>query len=432
MFPEYNSENVISFKAKVKYLSGQTEFTDTRNEKIEYFLGIQLKKYDINPGSLSPGQGNSILPVDLGQEVSLDFSSYFNLNWNPLDNLSFSLGLRYTNFNFLGPYNLAEYDGNGNQSNVISFKENESVISYNNFEPRLGGRIQLGKDSSLKISYAKINQYIQNIYNTVTPLPTSRWKTSDFYIKPQESDTYGLGIFKNFNSLEIELSAEGYYRDIQNTLTYKPGADFFLSEFIEKDIVQGQGQTYGIEFSLKKSAGKFNGFLNYTWARSLLKTNEMVNKNRINNNNWYASEFDRPHTLNATINFENNLYNTVSFNFTAQSGRPYTVANAIFEISNMDVPIYLERNNSRFPFYHRLDFSWKISYSKNPNSRFKKDWIFTIYNLYGRKNPFNIYYTPRDGTSKNGLIFGSSPLASYELSIIKSALISLTYNFTFN
>jgi hypothetical protein len=101
-------------------------------------------------------------------------------------------------------------------------------------------------------------------------------------------------------------------------------------------------------------------------------------------------------------------------------------------ISNMDVPIYLERNNSRFPFYHRLDFSWKISYSKNPNSRFKKDWIFTIYNVYGKKNPFNIYYTPRDGTSKNGNIFGSSPLASYELSIIKSALISLTYNFTFN
>ena len=431
-FPEYNSENVIRFKAKVKYISGLSEFTDVRNEKIDYFLGIQLKKYEIHPGSLSPGKGNSIIPVDLRQEVSLDFSSYFNLNWNPSDNLSFSLGLRYTNFNLLGPYNLAEYDENGNQSNVISFKENESVISYNNFEPRLGARIQLGKNSSLKMSYAKINQYIQNIYNTVTPLPTSRWKTSDFYVKPQKSNTYGLGIFKNFNSLGIQLSAEGYYRDIQNTLTYKPGADFFLSEFIEKDIVQGQGQAYGVEFSLKKAEGKFNGFVNYTWARSLLKTNEVLNKNRINNNNWYASEFDRPHTLNATINFENNLYNTVSFNFTAQSGRPYTVANAIFEISNMDVPIYLERNNSRFPFYHRLDFSWKISYSKNPNSRFKKDWIFTIYNVYGKKNPFNIYYTPRDGTSKNGNIFGSSPLASYELSIIKSALISLTYNFTFN
>ena len=430
--PEYNSGNVIRFKSKVKYMSGQTELTGTRNQKLDYFLGIQLKKYVINPGSLSPGNGNSILPVNLKEEVSLDFSTYLNLNWNPSDNLSFSLGVRYTNFNLLGPYDLAEYDQNGNQSNLISFDKNESVISYNNFEPRLGSRIQLGKNSSLKISYAKINQYIQNIYNTVTPLPTSRWKTSDFYVRPQESDTYGLGIFKNINSLGIQLSAEGYYRDIENTLTYKPGADFFLSEFIERDIVQGQGQAYGIEFSFKKTTGDFNGFINYTWARSLLKTNEPINKNRINNNSWYPSEFDRPHTLNATINFENTLYNTFSFNFTAQSGRPYTVANGIFKISNVDIPIFLERNNSRFPFYHRLDFSWKISYNKNPNSRFKKDWIFTVYNLYGKKNPFNVYYASRDGTSNNGHIFGSSPLGSYELSIIKSALVSLTYNFTFN
>jgi len=431
LFPEFNSSNVIVFKSKVNYSSFQVEYMDSRGEEFNYSLGIQTKKYIISPGSLSPGSGNSVLPVNLEKENSLDFSSYFNLNFNPSKNLSFSLGLRHTLFNFLGPYTVAEYNDNEDQINSLSYDKNESIVTYKNFEPRIGSRIQLNKNSSLKFSYAKINQYIQNIYNTVTPLPTSRWKTSDTYIKPQVSDTFGAGIFKNFDSMGIELSFEGYYRDIQNTLTYKPGADFFLSEYVEKEVIQGLGKAYGIEFSLKKPGGKFNGFLNYTWARSLLKTNESNFKNRINNNDWYASDFDRPHTFNATLTYESDIYNEFSFNFTAQSGRPYTIANTVFEISNIGVPIYLQRNNSRFPNYQRLDFSWKVSYSRDPKKRFKKDWIFTVYNVLGRKNPFNIYYTQRDGTSNDGLIFGSSPLASYTLSVIKTPIISLTYNFRF-
>ena len=234
LFPEFNSNNVIVFKSKVNYSSFQSEYTDNRGEMFNYSLGVQSKKYNISPGSLSPGNGNSVTPVNLDEENSLDFSSYFNINLNPTKNLSFSLGLRHTLFNFLGPYTVAEYNDQGDQINFLSYDKNESIVSYQNFEPRIGSRIQLSENSSLKFSYAKINQYIQNIYNTVTPLPTSRWKTSDIYIKPQVSDTFGFGLFRNFDSLGIEFSAEGYYRDIQNTLTYKPGADFFLLNLLKK------------------------------------------------------------------------------------------------------------------------------------------------------------------------------------------------------
>jgi len=432
LFPEMDSDNVITFQSEVKHISAQTEFVDSRNEKVDYSIGIQTKNYIIEPGSLLPGKGNSITPITLNEEVSIDFSSYFNLNWNPQEKVSISAGLRHTIFNFLGPYDLAQYNDSGDQTSITSYDKNKSVISYNNFEPRLGASIKIGENSSLKASYARINQYIQNIYNTSTPLPTSRWKTSDYYIKPQLSDTYGFGFFQNFNSLGLEFSAESYFRNTQNTLTYKPGADFFLAEFIEREVTQGKGRAYGLEITLKKPSGKFNGFINYTWARSLLKTDEQFAKNRINNNKWYASEFDRPHTLNATLTYESTLYNEFSFNFTAQSGRPYTVANGVFELGNLKVPIYLERNNAIFPTYHRLDFSWKISYRKLKDKRLKGDWILTLYNVYGRKNPFNIYYTPRDGTSDNGLLFGSSPFGAYELSIINSTIISLTYNFVFN
>ena len=163
---------------------------------------------------------------------------------------------------------------------------------------------------------------------------------------------------------------------------------------------------------------------------SLLKTNETRPEYKINNNDWFISDFDRPHTVNASINFENDKYNSISFNFVGQSGRPYTIANGIFERQNVQIPIYLSRNNSRLPTYHRLDFSWKISYSKSPNLKFKGDWIFTVYNLYGRKNPFNIYYTQRNGIVDADVFLGS-PLGSYELSVLRSPLVSLTYNFKF-
>ena len=430
LFPEIDSDNVIRFKSQIQFTSGQFEFKDNREDAYDYYLGVQLNRYNIDPGGLNPGNGNSILPVNLKNEIGQENSIYVNLNLRPLKSISFSAGLRFTQFSLLGPFDESQYNEQGLFQEIKSFDKNERVIQFFNPEPRLGLNLKLSKTSSIKMSYARIYQYIQNIYNTSTPLPTSRWKISDRYILPQKNDTYGFGLYKNFLDLGLEISSEGYYRKTNNNLTFKPGADFFLSKFLEREVTQARGKTYGIEFSLRKPNGKFNGFMNYTWSRSLLKTDEESLIARINNNNWYPSDFDRPHTLNATVNFEGDTYNTFSFNFTAQTGRPYTIANGVLNQENVTIPIFLSRNNSRLPVFHRLDFSWKIAYSKDPNRRFKGDWIFTVYNVYGRKNPFNIYYSQRDG-GKDGSVFLDSPLGAYELSVIKGALVSLSYNFKF-
>ncbi|MDA9648417.1 TonB-dependent receptor [Flavobacteriaceae bacterium] len=430
LFPEIDSDNVIRFKSQIQFTSGQFEFKDNREDAYDYYLGVQLNRYNIDPGGLNPGNGNSILPVNLKNEIGQENSIYVNLNLRPLKSISFSAGLRFTQFSLLGPFDESQYNEQGLFQEIKSFDKNERVIQFFNPEPRLGLNLKLSKTSSIKMSYARIYQYIQNIYNTSTPLPTSRWKISDRYILPQKNDTYGFGLYKNFLDLGLEISSEGYYRKTNNNLTFKPGADFFLSKFLEREVTQARGKTYGIEFSLRKPNGKFNGFMNYSWSRSLLKTDEESLIARINNNNWYPSDFDRPHTLNATVNFEGDTYNTFSFNFTAQTGRPYTIANGVLNQENVTIPIFLSRNNSRLPVFHRLDFSWKIAYSKDPNRRFKGDWIFTVYNVYGRKNPFNIYYSQRDG-GKDGSVFLDSPLGAYELSVIKGALVSLSYNFKF-
>lgn len=430
LFPEIESTNVIRFESQIQYTSSQFEYKDDRNEDLNYYAGLQLNQYGINPGSLNPGSGNSIIPVDLEDEKSRELSFYANLNWNPSERLSISSGLRFTNFSLLGPFRQGQYTENGVFEGVKDFLKNETVVNYSRPEPRIGINYKLGEDSALKASYARIYQYIQNIYNTSTPLPTSRWKMSDTFIQPQKNDTYGLGLYKNFPNLGLEISSEGYYRITENNLTYKPGADFFLSEFLEQEVTQAEGNSYGVEMSLRKNKGKVNGFINYTWSRSLLKTNELALKNRINNNNWYPSDFDRPHTVNATVNFEGDAYNAFSFNFTGQTGRPYTVANGVYNQENVTIPIFLSRNNGRLPVYHRLDFSWKIAYRKDPNKRFQGDWTLTVYNLYGRRNPFNVYYTQRNG-AQDGDVFGGSPLGAYELSVLRGSLVSIAYNFKF-
>lgn len=430
IFPEVGNTNEIVFESNIKYSSLISEYSKVANESLEYYGGIQLNKYKIFPGQLDPGRGNSINPVTLNPENSYELSAYGNTEFKPFEKFTASVGFRFTHFLLNGPYNQGVYNDLGEQVTISVFDKGENVKTYNGLEPRIGLSYAFDSDMSIKASYARINQYVQNVYNSTTPLPTSRYKTSDPYIKPQISDNYGLGWYKNFDSGNIEVAVEGYYRDIQNTLTYKPGADFFLQEFLEQDVVQGIGEAYGVELSLNKPLGRFNGWFNYTWSRSFLRSQNEKLTDRVNNNQWYPSDFDRPHVFNATMNYEGEKNQVWSFNFTYQTGRPYTAPNSIFTIEDIDVPIFIERNNARLRPYHRLDLSWKIKHRLNVKRRWKADWTFTVYNLYGRSNPFNLYYAQRQDNVDTD-VFLDSPLGTYELAVMNSPLFSLTYNFVF-
>lgn len=431
IFPELENTNEIEYKSGIHYLSLISEVSKKVSDKLDYYTGVQLNNYKINPGELDPGLSNGVLPVNLLEENSYELSGYANANWKPKRNLTLSAGLRYNYFQFNGPYVLNNYNEAGEvviESNFI--EKGKKVKSYNNLEPRLGVNFKIDENTSVKASYANANQYLQNVYNSTTPLPTSRWKTSDSFIKPQSSNAYGLGVYKDLKNNEIEVGVEGYFRSSKNNLTYRPGADFFLAESIEQSVAQVEGKAYGVELSFKKKVGNVNGWLNYTWSRSLLRSDEENLSNRINNNNWFSSDFDRPHIINASVNIIADKYNTVSFNFTGQTGRPYTIANGVFEFEDINVPIFLERNNDRLPTYHRLDFSWKVTYSKKKNPRWVGDWTFTVYNVYGRKNAYSRFYSQRDGNLDKDF-FGGFPLGSYQLEVSNSPILALTYNFTF-
>lgn len=432
LFPQAGDENTITYQSGILYQSLLSELNLNLNPQMDLTAGLQGLQNQLAPGELLPGNSEAIDELALDEERGLELSAYANLNWNPDDRLAISAGLRFTQFYLLGGYTEAIYESEQLENPVGStvFEAGEIVQGYNGLEPRIGVRYKLSEQTSLKASYTYTKQYLQNIYNSTTPLPTSRWKMSDRYLLPQTGSTYSLGLYQNFPN-QTTLSLEGYYRGIDNVIDYKPGADFFLQEFIEQDVVQGQGTNYGVELNYNRRKGKWNGWFNYTWSRSLRQFNSTDIKSQINANDIFPSDFDRPHVFNGTINLKANDFNTFSFNFTYQTGRPYTTANAIFTVDDVIVPVFLGRNNSRLPDYHRLDFSWRIhNPSTDKNKRWKSDWVFTLYNLYGRQNAYNIYYGSRRGTDL-GAIFGSSPLGSYQLSIFSTVVVSLGYSFIF-
>ncbi|MBC6993300.1 carboxypeptidase-like regulatory domain-containing protein [Neolewinella lacunae] len=435
LFPQEDTENVVSFASQIRYTSLQSILETQGRGGHHYFGGIQLQRYDLNPGTLDPGGAPSVAAVQLDQEQALEASIFVEDEWMLSEKTRVSLGLRYTHFLQLGPGEERSYGDSPIVEDPFlestrSFAGGQVMHSYGGLEPRLGISHQLSPKVSLKAAYASSRQYLQNIFNATTPVPSSRWKVADNNVRPQRGQLVSSGAYFLPGLGRYEISVEAYYRAIEDLLEYKPGAEFFLNPRVETDIIQGQGQAYGVEIGVKKRTGTLTGEINYAYARSRNRVPGPTFGTSVNGGEWYNGYFDQPHTFNSNFTIDDGRTNRVSFNFVVQSNRPYTVPNGFLTIDNQPIPIFLERNNDRMPLYHRLDFSWTIHNPRLVKKRWVGDWTVTVYNLYGRKNAYNIYYQGRDPGSPTA-IFGNSPLGSYRLTIFGAPIASLTYSFKF-
>ncbi len=124
----------------------------------------------------------------------------------------------------------------------------------------------------MKASYNTERQYIHMLSNTTAIAPTDIWKLSDPNILPQLGSQFSLGAYKNLKNNTIETSVEVYYKNIQNYLDYKSGAVLVLNHHIETDVLNTKGKAYGVELMIKKATGKLNGWVSYTFSRTLIKT----------------------------------------------------------------------------------------------------------------------------------------------------------------
>lgn len=391
-------------------------------------LGGDYKSLTIQPGELVPAnqEESGILPKKVQEEFGREMGAHVQHEFELGEKFGMSYGLRYDLFQYLGPRTVRGYAENqaiseGSSISETSYGQGEQITSYNGLGPRGSLRYSLSKYSSIKVGYNKMYQFIHLISNTATIAPTDVWKLSDGFLKPQIVDQYSLGFYNNFLGNIFETSIEVYYKDIQNVVEYKDGANLILQNHLETELVPAQGRTYGVELYVKKNLGRLTGWASYTYSRSLRRVITAFEEEIINGGDWFASNFDKPHDLTLIGNYKLSASTSLSATFGYSTGRPITFPDAKFDFAGNNLAYFSRRNEERLPDFHRLDVS--VNFKLRGSGRFLEDgeWTFSVLNLYGRKNPFSLFFVDE---------LGAPPQAN-RLAILGVPLPSLSYSIKF-
>lgn len=426
-FIGFNWESTIQ-NYNLKY-----DFKYYASDKVKFNFGVNVTKFDINPGTIEPLDENSSINFkQLDKKYAFENALYAEVEQNLTDKLSVMYGIRFSSFYRVGASTINYYDNNqpvlydeelkiyekATPTSTKYFGSNEKIADYSNFEPRFTVSYEIDKDQSVKAGYNRMVQYMQLVSNTASPTPLDVWTPSDNYIKPQIANQVAVGYFKNFKDGDYTLELETYYKKVQNRIDYIDGADLIANEAIEQVLLNGRMRSYGLEMMLRKNEGRLNGWISYTLSRSEQQTpGRTPTEIGINNGDWYRSAYDKTHNLAVTGSYKLNKKWSFGANFTLQSGQPVTYPTGKYVFQGVTVPSYNSRNEDRLPAYHRMDISATLTPKKFENRKFKGEWVFGIYNIYSRYNAASITFRQNAETGANEAvklsIFGIVPSVSY-------------------
>jgi hypothetical protein len=407
--------------------------------------GFSVNRYDIQPGKRTPLNDNSVAESSsLQNEQGYEGGIFINDEFSITSSILLNIGLRYSVYASVGPRSVAQYMPGYDLDtvNITGYRDygNEKIKLYKGFEPRISARIKLNENSSLKLSYNRNIQYISMVTYSSVSTPSDIWKLADSYVKPLIADQVAMGLYHNYLNNSVEASVELYYKRLQNVLDYKDGASLEMNRNIETELINASGKNYGIEFMLKKNSGLIDGWLSYTYSRSLRKTSGKFSSEILNNNRYYPSSYDRPHDFSVIANFHLNKRIIFTGNFSYSTGRPITLPENFYYI---DIPVYdpygrpsitsdevawfSDKNKYRIPPYHRLDLTITLNESLRLHKKWKGNWSFSVLNVYGRKNPYTIYYKKEEPNATNDY----KRFNLYKLYLIGRPMPTLTYTFMF-
>ncbi len=415
------------------------DFNHYLSDKIKLSYGINNIYTKFNPGEIIPSRDDSgIIAEKLIDKYANEFAAYIDAEHKINNKLTLQYGMRFSNFTRLGQDELNVYENNkpviyneefkkyesAEAIGVESFKRSDAIASFSNFEPRFSLSYLLNDDTSVKMSYNRMVQYLHLLSNTASPTPLDIWTPSGKYVQPQLLDQFAIGYFKSIKDGDYSLETEAFYKDIQNRIDYINGANLVANNEIETVILNGQARAYGLEVLFKKNRGDFTGWLAYTLSRSEQQTlGRTAIEPGINNGEWYSTPFDKTHDISINASYKISKKWTLNSNFLLQTGQPTNYPVGQYEVQGLNVPIYDDnrRNADRLPAYHRLDISATLTPDKNKNRKWQGEWVFGIYNVYGRQNAASINFSRNPETMRNEAvqtsIFGLVP--------------SVTYNFNF-
>lgn len=416
--------NIISYQAKPEF----SYFIDPRNELT---FGADLNFYRFRPADARGVSLGEEVDISLEEKRAVESATYLGLEQNLTDRLTLQYGLRYSHFSYLGGGEVFTFGDTipGHKKPVVNVEgsnQGEVVASYGNFEPRFSFKYQLTTTSSIKGSYNRMAQYIHLLSNTTASNPLDLWTPTTNNIEPQLGNQVALGYFRNFQNNAYEASIEAYYKRNENQIDYIDGANLFFNKTLEGELLSGDGRAYGLEFYLKKNKGIFTGWISYTLGRSELKVNG------IGDNDWYPTRFDQLHNLSISAFYDLSDRWSFSTNFKVVSGTPFTSPNGRFEQQGYVVPLADLRNAGRIPLTHRLDLSatWNMRTVKSDGSpkKLRDYWVFTLYNVYARENPFTIYFRQQKGRPEPGEPIKTEAV---QVSIFAFIIPGISYNFKF-
>jgi hypothetical protein len=423
---ENNVSNAFKLGFDISQANFRTDLTYSHGLKHLFKFGVTSIYYKLHPGSFEPASSQSLVVRDkLDAEQGLESAVYFGDEYTLNSNLSINAGVRYSIFNYLGPRNQVNYaEGLPRNKNTMldtmQFESGKIIQTYSNPEFRFTLRYSLSESASLKVSFNTMRQYIHMLSNTNAISPTDVWKLSDAYIKPQSGNQISAGFYKNFKSNTIETSIEVYYKQLKNYLDYKSGASLILNHNIETDVISSKGQAYGAEFLLKKSSGKLNGWISYSYSRIMLQSDDPIAGEAVNEGRYYPANYDKPHNANLIGNYRFSHRYSISAGLNYSTGRPVTLPLAVFNYAGGQRVFYADRNSYRVPDYFRADLSFMIEGNHKIKQLTHNSWSFGVYNLTGRKNAYSVYFVQESGSIKG-----------YQLSIFGTIIPFVTYNFRF-
>ena len=424
-------KNTPSMAARLSFgidqLWGKLHIRQRLSERQVLSYGLSMQHYNVQAGKYEPvGKKSCISTEQLQSEKALESAAYVDYERSLTEKLSVSAGLRYSIYNALGPRDVNHYH-NGElpaEGTLLETRHETGVIkTYHAPELRLSARYALQENLSLKAGFNTMHQYIHKVSNTLIMSPTDIWKLSDLNIKPQNGWQAAAGIYHETANKEYEFSAEVYYKHISDYLNYRSSAVLLMNPHLETDVISTKGQAYGIELQAKKPIGKLNGWVSYTFSRSLLRQDDKRVPMPLNNGEWYPAEYDRPHEVKAVLNYKFTERYSFSSNFNYATGRPTTVpAGQYYDSYNQKyMSYYTDRNKFRIPDYMRLDLAFNIEPTHKLTSFLHTSFSIGVYNALARRNAYTIYYVTEGDRVKG-----------YKLSVFGTAIPYASLNIRFN
>ena len=418
-----NAADQFDWTSQISDYNFKEDFSWYLNSKNKLTLGVNLIYHHFEPGEVDANEGSYFTDLKLTNYNAIDNSLYVSNEQSIGPKLTLRYGLRYSYFQQIGKGKVREYQNpdQPNDDEVTDVKEygpGELIPPpYHNLEPRLAVKYMLTPESSIKASYNRMAQNLHLISNTNSPTPLDIWLPSNSYIKPLIANQVGLGYFRNFKDNMFETSAEVYYKKMDNVIDYIDGAELFLNEDLETELLRGKGYAYGLELYAKKQAGRLTGWLSYTLSKSMREIPG------INEGEAYPSSYDRTHNVSFVANYELSKRWSLSSTWVFSTGNPTSYPIAKYDVQGNTFYYYSARNSDRIPDYHRLDFSATYDFKKNDRKKVKQSLNFSIYNVYARRNAYSVTFRQNE----------DNPIVSEatRLSIIGSMIPSITYNFNF-